>query len=179
MAANSKRAGRLVAVMAAMTVVGWLADGHHAVAADGAGDKVRGTDSRARAVISRAAQASPTIAALLVALNATDVVVMVQVTLMPVPLGGDMRMLAATATCRYLAVRLDARRSPGEQMEFLGHELQHAKEVAEAKDVRDEEGLARLMARIGRKTGNGTFETDAAVQVGRLVRREITQGARF
>jgi len=103
------------------------------------------------------------------------VIVMVQVTLMPTFVGGDMRMLSATPSWRYLVVRVDASRSPEDQMEFLGHELQHAREVAGATDVRDEAGLARLMARIGRQTGRGTFETDAAVQVSRQVRRELGQ----
>jgi hypothetical protein len=136
---------------------------------------VRGVDPRAQAVIGRAELSSSTIAALTAALKSTDVVALVQIALMPVPLGGDMRWLVAAGGCRYLIVRVEARRSPAEQMELLGHELQHAKEVAATKEVRDEATLAALMTRIGRKTGEGTFETDAAMRVGRLVRAEVTR----
>jgi len=156
--------------VAAMASVGAMAGAVPAAAADG---RVRGTDPRAQALVARAEKASPTVAALLAALEPTDVVVMVQVAFVPNELGGDMRLLTAAAGSRYLAVRVAATRSPAEQIEFLGHELRHAQEVAGAADVRDEAGLARLMARIGRATGRGTFETDAAVQVSRQIRREL------
>ncbi len=163
---------RRLAMVAVLAGGVWMAAPPAASGADGA---VRGADPRAQAVISKAEKRSPMIAALIMALKPTDVVVMVQVALMPVRLGGDMRWLVATGGCRYLVVRVDASRSPEEQMEFLGHELQHANEVAAANEVRDEATLAALMTRIGRKVGDGTFETDAAVRVGRLVRAEVTR----
>jgi hypothetical protein len=144
-----------------------------ASAAGPADSKVRGADTRSQAVISQAVRASPTVAALLLTLERTDVIVIVQVTLIPGSLAGDLRLLASVDGCRYVMIRLNSMRSPEEQMEALGHELQHANEVAGASDVRDEAALARLMARIGRATGRGTFETDAAVRVGRLVRGEL------
>ncbi len=143
------------------------------VAAMADGGAVRGSDPRSRAIIMDAATRSPTIAVLIKSLDQTDVVVLVQVTLMPVARGGDTRWLVAAGGCRYLVVRVDASRSPAEQMEWLGHELQHANEVAAASDVHDEAGLVRLMARIGRTAGDGRFETDAAVLAGRLVRAEV------
>ncbi len=54
-----------------------------------------------------------------------------------------------------------------QQVAWLAHELQHALEVAAATEVRDVEGLRRLFARIGTDLGNGQFETDAAVAVGK------------
>jgi len=164
--------GRQMVMAVAFAGVGCVAGLPTANAADGS---VRGTDARAQALVRKAENRSPMIAALIMSLNATDVVVMVQVTLMPARLGGDMRWLVATGRYRYLVVRVHASRSPEEQMELLGHELQHANEVAAAKEVRDEATLAALMARIGRRTGEGTFDTDAAVRVGRQVRAEITR----
>ncbi len=170
MARGSGRIRRL-AMAVALAGAGWVTGPRLANAAEAGA--VRGVDPRARAVVSQAEKQSATIAALIMSLESTDVVVRVQVTVMPVPLGGDMRMLTATPRCRYLVVRVDARRSPAEQMEWLGHELQHATEGAASNDVRDDADLARLMRRIGRNTGRGTFETDAAVRVGRLVRAEV------
>jgi hypothetical protein len=156
-----------------MASVGALAGAVPAAAADG---RVRGVDPRSQALVAKAGKASPTVAALLVALDQTDVVVQVQVTFVPNALGGDLRLLTVVVGSRYLLVRVDTTRSPEEQIGFLGHELRHAQEVAGAADVQDEAGLARLMARIGRATGRGTFETDAAVQVSRQVRRELGNG---
>jgi hypothetical protein len=52
------------------------------------------------------------------------------------------------------------------------HELQHAKEIADAPDVRDQAAVRRLMNRIGRSIGD-TFETTAAIRVGWQVWREV------
>ncbi len=115
---------------------------------------------------------------LLSALEQSDLVVIVQVTLMDDALRGDVRLLAATDSCRYLLLRVHNAISPTAQMESLGHELQHALEVAGASDVRDQAGLVRLLERIGVKTGRGTFETDAAVRVSRRIHNEITAAHR-
>jgi hypothetical protein len=118
------------------------------------------------------------VADLLGALERSDLVVIVQVMLMDGALGGDTRLLAATDSCRYLLLRVHSARSPEAQIESLGHELQHALEVAGAPDVRDQAGFVRLLERIGRKTGRGTFETDAAVRVSRRIHDEIAASDR-
>ena len=109
------------------------------------------------------------------ALEQTDLIVMVQVTSIPDALKGDTRLLAATDRCRYLLTRVNAGRSSETQIETLVDELQHALEVAAASDVRDEAGLVRLFARIGDKTGNATYETDAALRVARQIHDEIVR----
>ncbi len=135
--------------------------------------RVRGADAASQTVIDRARSRSPTVAACLLELDSSDVVVIVTVTFMPGSRGGHLQMLASTPGGRYLVVRLDVTRSPEEQIELLGHELQHAKEVAKASDVKDQAGLVKLMARIGRRTWSGTYETDEAVRIGRVVRQEV------
>jgi hypothetical protein len=163
---------RRFGIVATGIALGWLT-GIGAAMADGGRRSVRGVDGRTQEMLHRAVEVSPTIARLVATLDQSDVVVMVQLTWMPSSAGGDTRLITATAGWRYLIVRVDLTRSPDEQVEWLGHELQHANEVATATDVRDEVGLAALMARIGRRTGRGTFETDDAVRVGRLVRAEV------
>ncbi len=145
----------------------------HATTDGGSSGDVRGLDPAAQALIIKARTASATVAALVLGLESTDLIVMVQVTLIPDTLGGDTHLLAVTPVNRILLVRVHAARSPDTQMEFLGHELQHAMEVSTASSVRDEAALAGLMVRIGRQTGAGTYETDAALRVGRQIRREL------
>jgi hypothetical protein len=133
---------------------------------------VRASDDRARALVRASSSASPTIAALLDALADADVVVYVQLALTPRDIPGDIRLIGVTADTRYLLVRVSVRLSPVNRIALLGHELQHATEVAAATDVRDEASLARLMARIGCEKSRGRFETHAAEAVTEQVWRE-------
>ena len=66
---------------------------------------------------------------------------------------------------------------PSELPALLGHELQHAVEIAEREEVRDEEGVRRLYLEIGRQGSGDSFETDAALDVEWQVRLECRQHA--
>jgi hypothetical protein len=60
------------------------------------------------------------------------------------------------------------------QVAALGHELQHAMEVADAPDVRDEGALARFYARIGTEGAlPRSYDTLAAQLAGRRVLMEV------
>ena len=171
MAGSSRRPRWHVAVAA--VVAGVVASGASAQASpapDGPA-AVRPSDERARSLVGSAVAASPTVAALVNTLASSDVIVLVQVS-QGVGFAGDLRMMTTAGGSRILLVRVNVGQSRQDQIAVFGHELQHASEVAQAPEVQDEAGLARLMARIGRETGRGTYETDAAVQVGRLVRQE-------
>lgn len=75
---------------------------------------------------------------------------------------------------RYLMVRIDFfRLSPSERIVALGHELQHALEVASAPEVTDAASLAKLYQRIGRESSEGRFESDDAHDTGNRVRRGL------
>jgi len=85
--------------------------------------------------------------------------------------------LSNDGATRYLLVRIDRWRStPYERIALLGHELQHALEVARAPEVRDAQGLAKLYRRIGWENQKDKFETAAAQDTGYRVRRELTGG---
>ena len=78
---------------------------------------------------------------------------------------------------RYLLVRIDHwRTTPYERIALLGHELQHALEVAGAPEVTDARGLAKLYRRIGWENQKDKFETAAAQAVGNRVRSQLTGG---
>lgn len=145
-----------------------------ATSADGAEGRVQPSDSRAAALVRTAAALSPTVATLLGNVRQQDVIVFVQVAFVPNGVAGDLRFVSVAAGHRILMIRVSPWQSPEEQAAILGHELQHAREVADAPDVTDVAGHARLLVRIGRSTGHGTFETDAAVRVARQVRREVS-----
>ncbi len=127
-------------------------------------------------LLATAAERSSTVAALLNEIELTDVVVYVADSMPGVESGPASKLvfLATAGTSRCLLVRVDHwRLSPLERIAQLGHELQHALEVAAAPEVKNAEGLAQLYGRIGWKGQGNRFESEAARTVGYRVRREV------
>jgi len=158
--------GVLIALMAIETVARLSADGRQPVLAFG---------PRSRELLGAAVAASPTVASLVEALAPTDVIVVIEVTRETFGAAGDLRIQAVAGNTRYLRIRVSGALDPWDQMAILGHELQHANEVAQAPDVRDQTSLARLMRRIGRETLRGAFDTNAAAKTTAQVRREVAR----
>ena len=164
---------RLAAVGGAVVCAMLLGAGAEAAAAD-PNAHVRPTDKSASRLLADAVRASATVARLAAELDASDVVVMLSVTMIPGGIGGDTRFLAGTHAVRYLQVRIDNRQPRLEQMRWLSHELQHAVEVSCRSAVRSGADLAVLMQRIGRSREAGRlFETDAAMTCGKQAEREL------
>ena len=90
---------------------------------------------------------------------------------------GRISLHAVAGGFRYLVMRIRAGLSNGEQVATLGHELQHAFEIASTPSIVDDATLAEAYKRIGflsGKLGNSlAFETVAALQAGDRVRREF------
>ncbi len=180
--ARRRFSARLVPALLA-ALVGVLAGEAQALAAQAEVEPAAATVARVRglragrrdgaALVEAARTACPTVRLLLDALQHTDVIVLVEI--------GD-RILNRTAHLtfqgggngtRYLRIQVDGGNLEVQQVAWLAHELQHAMEVAEATDVQDVKGLGRLFARIGTDLGNGQFETDAAVAVGKQALLEV------
>jgi hypothetical protein len=119
------------------------------------------------------AAALPTTAALLQRLNESDQVVYVEFTNSPMIPTARTKLVTATSTVRFLRVAINAHVLPGDRLPLLAHELQHAVELANAPDVRDDDGVRQLYRRIGRASGLDEFETAAAMNTERRVRREM------
>lgn len=137
---------------------------------------VRGTGRLANTVIALAIEHSPTVADLIGQLDRSDVFVYVNVAPLDLP-NAKTGLLASPGPYRYLLVSININRSPGQQVVLLGHELQHALEIAEAPDVRDGRTMAALFRRIGWSSGaTNQFETHLAQAIGDRVRRDL--GAR-
>jgi hypothetical protein len=82
--------------------------------------------------------------------------------------------MSYVAGTRYLVVQIDRwKHLPADRIASLGHELQHALEVAAAPDVKNSDGLARLYRQIGWEGKTGRFESDGAVATGRRVRNQL------
>jgi hypothetical protein len=127
-------------------------------------------------LLASAAQSSSIVAGLLDDLELTDIVVYLSDAMPGVESGPASKLvfLAMAGTTRYLLVRVDRwRLSPPERVAQLGHELQHALEVAAAPEVKNAEGLAQLYRRIGWEAQGNRFESEAARSMGHRIRREV------
>lgn len=134
---------------------------------------VRAADTAGRELLAEAVTRSPTIAELVRRLEASDVVVFVTVSFMQ-HVHGDTGLMAAEGGWRYLLVRVDVLTPRDEQIILLGHELQHAVEIATRPDVQDAASLTRALEQIGwGSPRTRRFETEAAVRIGRQVRDEL------
>ena len=138
---------------------------------------VRTEDARLRRLIAFGVETSPSLRLLNEQLDASDVIV--HVMLEPLSIGIDGRLTFATVAGgrRYLQVHLDRELTPIRRLSTLGHELQHALEIAAMPAVVDAESLAEAFERIGvRRRGspsNLTYETAAAADAGARVWREL------
>lgn len=135
---------------------------------------VRGLGTVAVDVLERGARRSYTFARLLDTIENSDVIVYVETAPdLSVSLAGRMMLAGSAHGQRYVRIQI-APDTEENMIATLGHELQHAVEVAESPDVHDEDALAALYLRIGQMSGDRTsFDTVAAREVGRLVRSEL------
>jgi hypothetical protein len=139
--------------------------------------RLRATSAKETKIIQQLLARSATGRALLRELDATDVIVYVQLTTDQSAGAAATRFVITTGDQRYLRVLLGARTLPSERPVLLAHELQHALEIARATDVRDNEGMQRLYMRIGEnRRARFEFETTAAREISARVRQELIAG---
>lgn len=138
---------------------------------------IRSTDAGVRKLIRRGFRESWTFAALVARIQRSDVIVYVEeVPRLPNALNGRMMMLPRVNGFRYIRIQLVSHGTPEDAIAVLAHELQHAVEVADAVEVIDTSGLERLYQRIGVRQGPQVYDTHAAQDMGRAVRRELGVG---
>ena len=128
-------------------------------------------------LIEDASERSQIVTGLMKALEKTDLLVYISDSMPPGVTTGPasyLTFLSSDQKGRYLMVRIDSfRLSPSERIVALGHELQHALEVAAAPEVKDAASLAKLYRRIGRESPGGRFESEAAHDMGNRVRASL------
>ena len=137
--------------------------------------RVRSTDARLAKMIELGARRSATFAGLLAAIERTDVIVYIEAAKgMPSKLDGRLLLLPMSNNQRYLRIQLRAGLSREETVPLIGHELQHALEIAAEPEVRDQAGMISLYERIGESSsGVHAYDTAAARSTARQVRTEL------
>ena len=144
-------------------------------------DHVRSTESWVLALLDQGAAESPTLERLLAQLQQTDTIVYVQPGICAF---GHFRaclpnFVARSGSVRYLRIVFDPHQARGPQLiALIGHELQHAVEIARAPAVHDADGMGRLFRKIGispacPKALPDCFETDAARLAGDSILEEL------
>lgn len=137
---------------------------------------VRPLDARIEQWLTTGGSSSPTFRSLLDELAGTDVIVYLAIAeRLPGGVNGQLSFLTSTRTARYLRIDLVAGGHAREMVALLGHELQHAVEIAGAAHVRDSQDMAIYYLHIGEAQSNGTRnESLAARAVGERVSQELT-----
>lgn len=145
---------------------------------------VRPVDMWATEALALGLAGSGVIRDLVARLDASDVIVHIQTKTLPSDVAGTTRLAGATASHRYVRIVLNRDPLPVVRAAVLGHELQHAREIAESQAT-DNDGMHALFSAIGRRVpGDGiTFETDAAANAGTAVwfelHGDVKNAARF
>ena len=85
---------------------------------------------------------------------------------------------------RFLRIVVERGQGGAQELALIGHELQHALEIARAPDIRSPDDITALFRRIGRSPHcpRGTpdcYETSAALAAGDQVLREVLASPEF
>ena len=166
-----------------LAAVGSLCIAAHLLVADAApinssiGRHVRGATPAVNAMLAVGIQRSTTFARLARDLDDTDVIVYVEiVNSLPTGLDGRLSFSTMAGGFRYLRIQVPANTGKHDLIAVVGHELQHAMEIAEHPNVQDSEGVASLYKLIGLQAhGVDRYDTTAARSVGRRVRAELLE----
>ena len=145
----------------------------------GAPGRLRPADRKAAALLEAGVARSETFRLLVDAIERSDLVVYVETGLMAVP--GQLQFAAATPGTRYLRVSIRVPGLENDLLPWLAHELCHATEIAEAREVNDEASLGTFYARVGGSLRAGSrvvMETTGAQRVQAAVERELRTSTR-
>ncbi len=161
----------IIAPLPAPPVTEWWRNG---------GPRIRPRDQRATTALRVGSERSSVFRGLLHAIDQGDVFVYVAVDpQMGRGLMGRLTFAGSAGKYRYLRVMLNPELGTDVMVATLAHELRHVLEVLEHPEVVSETTLGALYSRIGhsnRAGGVPGFETDAALDTGMEVRRELTLG---
>lgn len=139
---------------------------------------LRSTDHNLMSLVDQGLARSATLRDLVRHLERAQVIVYLSKGTLPPATEGRTRLLTAANGWRYLSIDFDWRLANFDLIARLGHELQHATEIADCMEVVDEPSLAALYERIGTRQSHAmspitTYETTRALEVGRQIYREL------
>jgi hypothetical protein len=124
-----------------------------------------------------AIERSATTREMVATLDASDVIVYFELMpRMPASLPGGLGFAATAGRFRYLRIALNPTNTRKQMIAMIGHELQHAVEIAAEPTIRNTRDLQKHYKRIGiAGSGDEMWDTKAAREVGRIVAREVKQ----
>jgi hypothetical protein len=132
--------------------------------------RIRVVDGPIAMLLARGAVGSPTFRALLDAIERSDIIAHVSWHERAAGSGrAAMHFVTKTGGYRYVRITLSGRMTTDIAVALLGHELRHARELAEAPWVADVDGYQALYRAIGHPSCSGAhlcFETDDARDAG-------------
>jgi hypothetical protein len=172
--------GLVLALLVQITATAASPDGEFNLS-DPLAPRVRAYDDQAREILETGLELSPTIRRLVDEIGQSDLIVGIEVRRFTELRANHLTFVSATDESRMLRIRLCGGATLSQNIGWLGHELQHAVEVAEHPEVRDERSLSELFGRIGFRLSTAfelpaRFETQAADEAGRQVLRELKEG---
>jgi hypothetical protein len=139
---------------------------------------VRSTDPRVQQWLRIGAAESPTFRSLLNTLADSDLIVHVQ-SVDRLMTAGQTYFVTATATVRYVRIEVVFRGSVKELVALIGHELQHAVEIAQEPRIRDRQALSLFYKGMpGNSMSTTEYDSVAARVIEDRVRREMWGAAR-
>jgi hypothetical protein len=140
--------------------------------------RLRTFDRGTRAFIERGLAQSASLRQLVDRLERTDVVVYVKCGRLRAGLDGQLTFVSAAGGLRYVIVQIAWQLPPPRRIATLGHELQHALEIAAHPAIVDQASMQHAYAAIGferERFSHGTaYDTEAAIHAGTRVLKEIT-----
>jgi hypothetical protein len=140
---------------------------------------IRSSDTRLVDLLDQGLSRSATLRDLESRLERSSVIIYLARVPLPAGLVGRTRLMGAGDGWRFLSLEVDERVGPLDLLSVIGHELQHAAEIADAADVIDLPSLEALYRRIGLESGGKDdashwYETREAQQTGRQVHAELS-----
>jgi hypothetical protein len=137
-------------------------------------DQLRGMQATSRRLISDGLLRSPTIRRLAETIEASDLIVYVDLRRgMASHVVGAMRYVASTTTHRVVRVNLNADYPWPTLLAYLGHELQHACELAAASSVNSSDRLRAHYRLVGIRVDRDAYDTREAQAITRRVQSEL------
>jgi len=141
--------------------------------------RVRATQPRVRKLLAYGIERSITFRALVDAIDRTDLMVYVEmVPALETDVGACLRFVTVGGRHRYLRISITPAYGRDRAVALVGHELQHALEVAADPTVRSTPAFHALFQRIGKaRPGEAHYDTLAAQHAGAQVRGELVTDA--
>lgn len=167
-----------------VTVLSMVAALALATAADARGPQaidphLRPASPASRDLVASSIERSPTVASLAEQLKASDVVAYVVAE--PHAFAGresSIQFLGRSKAQRFMVIMVDSTLPEDRQIALVGHELQHAVDMSQAKWVTDQERMGQYFTRVGWRGGETPgFETLTAVRTERKVAKELASRA--